>query len=89
MHGTISALGSLSTLVIQPDSGDEWVIHNIFTSGTVNFVAVNGGNSVVVESSLTSCLTGYFFHASNTQYYKLINQQSSTIYAGYDAIEIK
>ena len=89
MQGTISAIGSLSTLTIQPSSGDEWVIHNIYTSSTIDFKIVGAGGTVTLEPNLTSCLTGYFFHASNSQYYQIVNKTNGTIYAGFDGIEIK
>jgi len=88
IHSTIAAISASDTLTIQPGSGDEWVIHNIFTSGTIEFVVVNGSNSVIVETTDES-LTAYFFHANNTQYYKIINKEGSEIKAGYDAIETK
>jgi len=90
VHATISSVIGSATLQIRPDIGDEWVIHNIFSSSSIDIVSVNGSNRCTFDTLIgPGALTAYFFHVTNTQYMELINKGSSTIECGYDGIETK
>lgn len=88
-RGTIVQLLPGSTFAIQPPAGEEIIIHNIYTSNTVDFQVVNSQRTITLEPNLVTCLTGYFFHASNVHYFQFINKTSETIYVGYDGIATK
>ena len=87
--GTVTSLDSNSTLTVQPSIGTEWILHNIYTSNTIDLNVV-GSSTVSIETDLNESLVGgYFFHANFTHYYQIVNKTSDTIYVGYDGVQSK
>lgn len=90
VQATLSSVIGSATLQVRPGAGDEWVIHNIHSSSSIDIVTVNGANRCTFDTLIgPGALTAYFFHVTNTQYIELINKGASTITAGFDGIETK
>jgi len=87
-RGTLSSLNPSATFNLQPGSGEEYIIHNIYTSGTIDILMTSSAAKLTIETTSTN-LTGYFIHVTNTQYIQMINKESGTIIVGYDGIETK
>jgi hypothetical protein len=86
--GTITSVNPSSTLTIQPAGTDEWIIHNFYTSSTIDLKVI-GVATITVMPNLVESLSAYFFHASNTHYYQIVNKTGNTIQCGYDGIQSK
>jgi hypothetical protein len=75
------------SLTIQPGTGIEWIIHNIYipSSVTVEMYVTDGENPILVDSNTGGWL-GFFFHLTNAQYMTIKNTSASTAYFKYDGI---
>jgi|GEM_PF-1293211 len=84
---SIAAAGSLT---IQPTSGKEWIIHNLYVpnTATIEVYRTDGSNPILVDTN-TGGYMGYFFHLTNTNYMTIKNTGASAIYASYDGIVSK
>jgi hypothetical protein len=77
-------------LTIQPASGVEWIIHNIYIPPTaaVELYATDGTNDILMDLNQGGYM-GYFFHLTNAQYMKVKNVSGGTVYMKYDGIVSK
>lgn len=78
------------SLVIQPPSGEEWVIHNLYWGSSVIIKVTKGALNINVDSDTsTGGRLGTVFHVTNTQYLTITNNHSASIGIGYDGIQTK
>lgn len=85
-----AAVANNATTNIQPSSGVEWVIHNIYYEGAVEFYIVNGANTIKFDSDTTfGARLGAVFHPTNTQYLQIKNVSGGAIDIAYDGIQTK
>lgn len=90
--GTVYQLGPTSTangsyLDIQPASGDEVVIHNIYYAGAVEFEYYDGTNTIKFDSDTTSgARLVCAFHCTNSKRVRVKNVSGGSIYIAADGI---
>ena len=91
------ALGSVITdmqsvaddayLTIQPASGNEWIINNIYYSGAVEIYRYDGTNSILFDSDETAGgLLSCNFRCTNAYYIRVKNVSGDAAILGYDGI---
>lgn len=76
-----------SSLTIQPGSGVEWIVHNIYvpSSATIEIYRTDGSNPILVDGN-TGGYLGYWFHLTNTNYMTIKNTTGGAIYISYDGV---
>jgi Tfp pilus assembly protein FimT len=90
VSGLTAAVANNGTVNIQPGAGVEWVIHNIYYSGAVEYYMVNGANTIKFDSdSANSARLGAVFHLNNTQYLQMKNVSGGTANIAYDGVQTK
>jgi len=86
---SMESVASGSYCDIRPDSGDEWIIHNIFYENAVEFYFYDGTNEIMFDSDAAGgaklCMT---FHCTYSNRIRVKNITASQ-YIGYDGIQIK
>lgn len=86
-HSSVAASGYLD---IQPGSGVEWVIHNLYYGAAMELYRTDGTNDVKIDSDSTAgCRMGAVFHVTNSYYLRLKNVSASSAYFGYDGVVTK
>lgn len=78
-----------STLSIQPGSGTEWTIHNVYHGTDATLEITDGSISSEVDSiSGSGCWAAQTWHLTNNHYLNLTLNASSTTSAltGYDGV---
>lgn len=87
---TFSSVATGSYIDIQPDAGDEWIIHNILVSDSaaIELYYTDGTNEERVLAT-TGGFLDYHFHVTNSVYYRVKNVSGATEYIGYDGIVSK
>jgi hypothetical protein len=79
-----------SSMVIQPPSGEEWVIHNLYWGNAVSIKVTKGALTITVDSDTsTGGRLGTVFHVTNTQYLTITNNHTASIGIGYDGVQTK
>lgn len=77
-------------LDIQPASGEEWVIHNIYHEGDVELHFSDGTNSLAFDSDAgAGVYAKYAFHVTNGRYLRVKNTAASAKLIGYDGVQTK
>jgi hypothetical protein len=86
-----TSISAGASLTIQPGSGVEWIIHNIYsaTGYSIEIYRTDGSNPILVDSNSTGGLLGYAFHLTNAQYMTVKNTDASARYISYDGIVSK
>lgn len=79
-----------SSLTIQPGSGVEVVIHNIYTpeGSAWELYRTDGTNPIKIASGIAP-MFNLQLHATNSQYYTLKNVSGATIYVAVDGMVTK
>jgi hypothetical protein len=86
----LQAVSNGGNLVIQPPSGEEWVIHNIYYSQPVTFQIMRSPNTISFDSDSTNgARLGTVFHLTNGQYLRILNNYAGTNNIGYDGVQTK
>lgn len=86
----LSSVASNSYLVIQPASGVEAVVHNIYHASDAQLELYDGTNSLVFDVHYgAGGWLGFFFHVTNSRYLRVKNLSSSSALIGYDGIVTK
>ena len=81
--------GNAESLLIQPASGVEWTIHNIYHSKGASIFKVEGAVEVEIDTATGSgSWSGFFFHVTNDSYLKITANENSCI-VGYDGVITK
>lgn len=90
VSGLSASVANNGTVNIQPASGVEWVIHNVYYSGAVELYTVNGANIIKFDSDTTfGARLGAVFHLNNTQYLQIKNVSGGAINIAYDGVQTK
>lgn len=88
--GGISSITAAAFLAIQPGSGIEWIIHNIYHEAEAELYIVEGANTLLFDDAAAKgSWSAYFFHLTNTHYLKVKNTNAGAKLIGYDGIVSK
>jgi hypothetical protein len=86
----IQSVAAGAYLDIQPASGVEWVIHNIYHEHDVELSRYDGTNSLTFDSdSGAGVYAKYAFHCNNTDRIRVKNMNTSARLIGYDGVQTK
>lgn len=86
--GTASVAATTGTYDIKPASGVEWVIHNVYYNGAVNFVITDGTNTFQFDSDTgAGARLGLTTHVTNTYWLRITNTGGSAVLIAYDGIQ--
>ena len=79
-----------SSLTIQPGSGIEWIIHNIYVpeDSAIEVYATDGANPIKFDSN-SGGFRQEHWHLTNAQYITVKNVSGGSIYMKYDGIITK
>jgi hypothetical protein len=85
-----TSVANNASMTLQPSSGIEWVIHNIYAPSTaaIEIYMTDGSNAILVDKN-TGGYLGYFLHLTNAQYMTVKNVSGGTVYMKYDGIITK
>jgi hypothetical protein len=79
-----------SYMTIQPGSGAEWVIHNVYYGGAVEFYFYNGTNETKFDADATyGARLGLCLHATNSAYFRVKNISGGSIRMRFDGVQTK
>ena len=85
--GNVLSVNAAAVLTIQPGAGIEWIVHNIFHAGEVELYVVKSTNELLFDDAAAKgSWSAYFFHVTNTQYFKVKNTNAGAKLIGYDGI---
>jgi|WetSurMetagenome_2_1015567.scaffolds.fasta_scaffold1077001_1 hypothetical protein len=88
-YGNMTSIAASGTWDIRPLTGEEIVISNIFYSTTVDFIMTNGNYLVTISTNAsTTPVTNSNYYASNDYFYRLVNKQTISCYAGFNGVKI-
>lgn len=86
----MSNLTAGAKLSIQPGSGLEWIIHNIYHAADAELYIVEGSNELLFASSgAKGSWSAYFLHLTDTHYLKVKNTNAASKLVSYDGIVSK
>lgn len=89
-YSGLTSIASGGYYDIRPSLGVEAVIHNIYTSGSIQLAWTNGTNVIVFDSMTGSGVYAKFaFHVNNYYWIRIINTAGATIYVGWDGVQTK
>lgn len=87
---TSATVTTTNYLDLQPGSGVEWIIHNVYYSGAVELYVYNGTLSLKYDADATyggkevMCM-----HCTNTYYYRVKNVSGGDIVVSYNGMVSK
>jgi hypothetical protein len=83
----LSSVNAESYLDIQPSSGVEAVIHNIYHEGDVQIEFFDGTNSLVFDTDAgAGVYAKYAFHVTNTRRIRVKNTATTAKLIGFDGV---
>jgi len=86
----ISSVADAGYLDVQPPSGEEWVVHNIYHEESVQLELYDGTNSLVFDSVTGKGIYAKFnFHVRNAVRIRVKNISGATKLIGYDGVQTK
>jgi len=87
----LSSVAANGELTIQPPSGEEWVIHNIYHEYDIDLILTDGTNNLTFDTETgAGVYAKYAFHITNSIYLKVKNKDSSNArLIGYDGVQTK
>lgn len=86
----LSSVAAAGYLAIQPASGTEWTIHNLYWGGDVEIYFYDGTNSIKIDSDTANgARLGCVFNCTNSKYIRLKNTSAGAAYYGYDGVITK
>jgi hypothetical protein len=86
----LSSLAQYDSLAIQPGSGEEWVIHNIYFDKSIQVQFYDGSNVLTFDwVTYLGSRPWRVFHLTNGRYLRLYALDTGTTLAGYDGVRIK
>ena len=86
----LSSIAAAAYLDIQPSSGIEAVIHNIYHESDVQMEFYDGTNSLIFDTdSGAGVYTKYAFHVTNAKRIRVKNTAASAKLIGYDGVQTK
>lgn len=81
-----------NTMDIKPtNSGEEWVVHNIYVPPgcSVGVYSTGSIDDILIIQTPFSLIGQFNFHCNGTQYLKLQNDSGNTAVLGFDGIVVK
>lgn len=86
----IQSIAAGAYLDIQPGSGVEWVIHNIYHESDVELNRYDGTNSLTFDTDTgAGVYAKYAFHCNNADRIRVKNANTSAKLIGYDGMQTK
>jgi hypothetical protein len=86
----ISSVAPAAYLDIQPPTGEEWVIHNIYHASDVQLEFYDGTNSLIFDTDAgAGVYAKYAFHVTNSIRIRVKNTTGSAQLIGYDGVQTK
>lgn len=86
---TVELTAGASTTIKTAAVNDEWIIHNIYIDDGMSVsVEFGDGTNFIDVDTITESMLSYYFHVTYTNYIRLTNNEASTIYVGYDGVQI-
>lgn len=77
-------------MLVQPGAGKEWAVHNIYHEAEAELYIVEGTYELFFDTSgARGSWSAYFFHLTNTHYFKVKNTNAASKLMGYDGIVSK
>ena len=89
-NGFQASLANDGTYDVQPGSGEEWVVHNLYAAGSFELYLKNSTNTILIDSMTgAGGFFGMCYHLTNTQYLQIKNKSGSAAHFAYDGIQTK
>lgn len=86
----LSSIAAAGYLDIQPSSGVEAVIHNIYHESDVQIEFYDGTNSLIFDTDTgAGVYAKYAFHVTNAKRIRVKNTASAAKLVGYDGVQTK
>lgn len=87
----LQSVAAGARLDIQPASGVEWIIHNIYHEGPVALEFFNGTNFIEFETRTAGpdWFANFQFHVTNTRRIRVRNTDTAARLIGYDGVQTK
>jgi hypothetical protein len=86
----LSSVAAAGYLDIQPSSGVEAVIHNIYHESDIQLEFYDGTNSLVFDTDAGAGIYAkYAFHVTNAKRIRVKNTASAAKLIGYDGVQTK
>lgn len=90
---TINGLSSVAVggiFDIKPASGAEWVVHNVYYNGVVEFYITDGTNSLKFDSDNSGgARLGAVYHCTSTQWLQIKNTDTVSLLIAFDGMQTK
>lgn len=88
--GSMAVIAATDIITLQPLSGDEWVVTNIYYADAVEFNYFDGTNSILFDSDDSAgARLNMTFHLTNSLYMRVKNATAGAVYIAYDGIKTK
>ncbi|MFA5306101.1 MAG: hypothetical protein WC365_01490 [Candidatus Babeliales bacterium] len=86
-----TSVNAAASLTVRPASGDEWIIHNIFSEDgyPIEVYITDGTNTIKIDANASGGLLGYAFHLTYAVYMTIKNTDASARYISYNGIVSK
>lgn len=86
----LSSVAANAYLNIQPASGVEWAIHNIYHEGDIEIYLTDGTNYLLFDVDRgRGVYSPTVFHVTNAIYIAVKNIESAAQLIGYDGVQTK
>jgi hypothetical protein len=86
----LSSVANNAYLDIQPGTGFEYIIHNLYFEGAVEMYFSDGTNNIKFDSDTAAGgRLAYVFHSTNSKYLRIKNVSGTTKFIGFDGIQSK
>lgn len=86
----LSSIATVAYASLQPASGIEWIIHNIYYEADVTIEVYNGTSALVFATKGSGgALNFHDFHCTNTIYIRVKNTNAASKLIGYDGVVSK
>jgi hypothetical protein len=86
----LSSIAAAGYLDIQPSSGVEAVIHNIYHESDVQIEFYDGTNSLIFDTDTgAGVYAKYAFHVTNAKRIRVKNTAATAKLVGYDGVQTK
>lgn len=92
VESDIQSISTTEALTIQPASGEEWQINNIYHEAEITIKVCDGTNELPFETTVADAQGGllkYAFNLTNTHYLKIYNDNAASKLIGYDGRRTK
>lgn len=88
VKSALQSVNDAAYLDIQPGSGIEWVIHNIYHEDDISVEFYDGTNGIVFDTATGAGVYAFYaFHVINSRWIRVKNTAGSAKYIGYDGVQ--